>query len=148
MAKSKPRHGHGTSRPSPVDIYVGERVRQRRGLLGMTQAKLAHALGLTFQQVQKYERGANRISASRLHDLARVLDVSIEHFFDDMPPEVAASSPAAKKRRGPKKKPRYEPDLMTTRETLEFVRAYYLIEGANARKQVHELIKALGAAGV
>ena len=140
MAKSKPRHGHGTGKPSPVDMYVGERVRQRRGLLGMTQAKLADALGLTFQQVQKYERGTNRIGSSRLYDLSRVLDVPIEYFFDDMPADVAASPPA-------KKLPSYEPNPMIKRETLELVRAYYKIENVNARKRVYELIKVLGAAG-
>jgi transcriptional regulator with XRE-family HTH domain len=78
MAKSKPRFAHGTRRPRPVDKHTGERVWQRRKLLGMTQTDLGDALGLTFQQVQKYERGANRIGAGRLYDLARVLDVSID----------------------------------------------------------------------
>src|SRR5215210_645465 len=72
-------------RPSPIDVHVGGRVRLRRTLLGMSQEKLGEALGLTFQQVQKYERGVNRIGASRLFDLARVLDVPIGFFFDDMP---------------------------------------------------------------
>ncbi len=148
MAKSQPRHGHGTGKPRPVDIHVGARVRLRRTLLGMTQTGLGDAIGLTFQQVQKYERGTNRISASRLFELARVFDVSVEYFFEDMPPEVAASSQAAKGRGKAKKLPSYEPNPMTTRETLEFVRAYYKIEGANARKRVYELIKVLGAAGV
>ncbi len=147
MAKSKPRHRHGTGQPSPVDMYVGERVRQRRKLLGMTQEKLANALGLTFQQVQKYERGINRISASRLHDLSRVFDVPINYFFEDMPPEVAASSPAAKKSGKAKKPLRLAPNLMTTRETLELVRAYYKIEDADVRKRLRELTKVLGAAG-
>ncbi len=94
MAKSKPRYGYGTRKPSPVDVHVSARVRMRRALLGMTQTTLGDALGLTFQQVQKYENGTNRISASRLYDLSRVLDVPIEHFFEDMPIEVAASSKA------------------------------------------------------
>ncbi len=98
MAKSKPRYGRGTGNPSPVDVHVGARMRQRRVLLGMTQTKLGEGFGMSFQQVQKYERGTNRISASRLYDLSRVLDVSIEYFFDEMPPEVAASSQATKGR--------------------------------------------------
>ena len=98
MAKSKQRFGHGTGNPHPVDMHVGARVRQRRKLLGMTQTELSDAAGLTYQQVQKYERAANRISASRLYDLARVLDVSIDYFFEDMPTAVAAISPAAKGR--------------------------------------------------
>ncbi len=97
MAKAKLRYGHGTGTPHPVDVHVGARVRVRRTLLGMTQTSLGEAIGLTFQQMQKYERGANRISASRLFDLSRLLDVPVEHFFEEMPAEVAASSPAQKR---------------------------------------------------
>src|SRR5678816_919138 len=79
----------GVGRPNPVDIHVGGRVRLRRTLLGMSQEKLADALGLTFQQVQKYERGANRIGASRLHQLSRILEVPVAFFFEEM-----GSSPA------------------------------------------------------
>ncbi len=147
MAKSKPVYGRGTGKPHPVDVHVGARVRMRRKLLGMSQTGLGDALGLTFQQVQKYERGTNRISASRLYDLSRVLDVSIEYFFDEMPPEVAASSQATKGRGKAKTLPSYEPNPMATRETLELVRGYYKIDGANARKRVYEFIKVLGAAG-
>jgi transcriptional regulator with XRE-family HTH domain len=146
MAKSKPRYGRSKG-ISPIDIHVGARVRLRRTLLGMTQTRLGDAIGLTFQQVQKYESGANRISASRLFDLSRVLDVPIEYFFDDMPPEAAARSPAAKKRGKAEKLPSYEqPNPMTTRETLELVRAYYKIEDADVRQRVYQLTKVLGAA--
>src|ERR1700724_4341131 len=79
------------SRPSPIDIHVGSRIRLRRTLLGMSQERLGEALGLTFQQVQKYERGVNRVGASRLFDLSRVLDVPISFFFDDMPDSLAAN---------------------------------------------------------
>ena len=81
--------------PNPVDVHVGTRVRLRRTLLGMTQTGLGQAIGLTFQQVQKYERGVNRIGSSRLYDLARVLDVPVNFFFDDMPKDVASKSNAA-----------------------------------------------------
>ncbi len=148
MAKSKQRFGRGTGKPHPVDVHAGERVWQRRKLLGMTQTDLGDALGLTFQQVQKYESGVNRIGAGRLCDLARVLDVSIGYFFEDMPPEVAAISPATKRRGKAKKLPGYESDLMVKRETLEFVRAYYKIEDADVRKGVYQLTKAMGGAGV
>ena len=148
MAKSKRRFGHGTRSPSPVDVHVGERVRLRRKLLGMTQTGLGDALGLSFQQVQKNERGVNRIGASRLCDLSRVLDVSIEYFFEDMPTAVAAISPATKRRGKAKKLPGHELDPMVKRETLEFVRAYYRIEDADVRQRVNQLIKALGPAGV
>src|SRR5918998_2050696 len=79
-------------RPSPIDVHVGGRVRLRRTLMGMSQERLGEALGLTFQQVQKYERGVNRIGASRLFDLARVLDVPIGFFFDDMPDGVGGNA--------------------------------------------------------
>jgi transcriptional regulator with XRE-family HTH domain len=123
-------------------------VQLRRKLLGMTQTDLGDALGLSFQQVQKYERGGNRIGAGRLCDLARVLDVPVTFFFEDMPTSVVAISPATKRRGKAKKPTGYEPDLMVKRETLEFVRAYYKIEDAGVRKGVYQLTKAMGAAGV
>src|SRR5579883_1633291 len=83
--------GERESRPSPIDVHVGSRIRLRRTLMGMSQERLGEALGLTFQQVQKYERGVNRVGASRLYDLSRVLDVPISFFFDDMPPAVAST---------------------------------------------------------
>ena len=144
MAKSKPSYGRGKG-IGPIDAHVGARVRLRRVLQGMTQTDLGDALGLTFQQVQKYERGTNRISASRLYDLSRVLDVSIEHFFEDIPAAVAASSPAAQKSGKAKKPPGYELDPMAMRETLELVRAYYNIEDANVRERVYQFTKAMGA---
>ncbi len=147
MAKSEPVYGRGTGNPQPIDVHVGARVRVRRKLLGMTQTKLGDALGLTFQQVQKYEKGANRIGSSRLYDLARVFDVPIEHFFEDMPADVVASS-SAKGRGKAKEPPGYDLDPMVKRETLELVRAYYKIEDAGVRKGVYQLTKAIGAAGV
>ncbi len=146
MAKSKLGYGHGTGTPHPVDVHVGGRLRIRRTLLGLSQTALGEALGLTFQQVQKYERGANRMGSSRLYDLARVLDVPIQYFFDDIPAAVAASSPANKKRGRAKKPPSYEPDPMAKRETLELVRAYYKIADPEIRKPLYELAKVLAAA--
>ena len=142
---SKSGHGRGTGIPSPVDVHVGARLRQRRTLLGMTQTKVGESIGVSFQQMQKYERGANRISSSRLYDLSGMLEVPIEYFFGDMPAAVAASSPTLKGGRA-KEPPSYEPDPMTKRETMEFVRAYYKIEDANVRKGLRELTKAVGAA--
>ena len=144
MAKSKSRRGRGRG-ISPIDVHVGARVRVRRTLLGMTQTNLSDAIGVSYQQMQKYERGANRISASRLFDLSRLFDVPIEYFFDDMPAAVAASSPAQGGGKA-KKLPSYQPNPMTTRETMELVRAYYKIKNAEIRKRLRELTKALGAA--
>ena len=145
MAKSKSRRGRGRG-TGPIDVHVGARLRQCRTLLGMNQTKLGNAIGVTFQQVQKYENGTNRISGSRLFALSRVFDVPVEYFFDDMPAEVAACSPAQGGGKA-KKPPSYEPDPMTRRETLELVRAYYKITDPQIRKLLREMAKALGAAG-
>jgi transcriptional regulator with XRE-family HTH domain len=131
-------------RPSPIDVHVGSRVRLRRTLLGMSQEKLGEALGLTFQQIQKYERGVNRIGASRLFDLSRVLDVPIGFFFDDMPGESSVP-PSASRNRLPgmaEAQDGFEDDLHR-RETLELVRAYYRITDPAVRKRVFDLIKSL-----
>lgn len=133
-------------RASPIDVHVGSRVRLRRTLLGMSQEKLGEALGLTFQQIQKYERGVNRIGASRLFDLARVLDVPIGFFFDDMSPELGGPA-AARLRSGvagfAEGQEGFEDDTLHRRETLELVRAYYRITDPSVRKRVFDLIKTL-----
>jgi transcriptional regulator with XRE-family HTH domain len=113
----------------------------------MSQERLGEALGLTFQQVQKYERGVNRVGASRLYDLSRVLDVPISFFFDDMPdprstgPVVAGVAGYAERPEG------YgapTDDPLSKRETLELVRAYYRITDPSVRKRVFDLIKSMG----
>jgi transcriptional regulator with XRE-family HTH domain len=127
-------------KPNPTDVHVGARVRLRRTLLGMSQEKLGDAIGLTFQQVQKYERGANRVGASRLYDLSRVLDVPVSFFFEDMAvagepePRVGGLSEAGDG---------YEADPMLKRETLELVRAYYKITDPHIRRRLFDLAKAL-----
>ena len=145
MRKIRPRYGRGTGMPHPVDVHVGQRVRMRRTLLGMTQTTLGEAIELTFQQVQKYERGANRIGSSRLYDLAGVLDVPVAFFFEEMPAEVVASSPAQRRRKAAKP-PRYDLDPIAKRETLELVRAYYRISNRQIRKRLFEMTKAIAAA--
>lgn len=130
--------------PNPVDIHVGSRVRLRRTLLGLSQEKLGEAVGLTFQQIQKYERGANRIGASRLFEFSRILDVPVSFFFDDMaermkPSETPGVLAAADQPQAP-----LEPDPLTRRETLELVRAYYRISDPQVRKRLFELAKSLG----
>src|ERR687893_2307255 len=96
MARSQSPRRPGRPRtltPNPIDIRVGARLRLRRNMLGLSQERLGEAIRLTFQQVQKYERGANRIGASRLYELSRVLDVSVSFFFDDMPADPDAITP-------------------------------------------------------
>jgi transcriptional regulator with XRE-family HTH domain len=125
--------------PNPVDVHVGSRVRLRRTLLGMSQEKLGEALGLTFQQVQKYERGVNRIGASRLFHLSQILDVPVSFFFDEMP----ELSPDAMPGLTEKKQEEFQPDPLVKRETLELVRAYYKIRDPKTRKRLFELTKAI-----
>ncbi len=135
-------------RASPIDAHVGARIRLRRTLLGMSQERLGEALGLTFQQVQKYERGVNRVGASRLFDLSRVLDVPISFFFDDMPEPLAASAGVRRVRIGGFAEAQEgfgsADDSMNRRETLELVRAYYRITDPAVRKRVFDLIKSMG----
>jgi transcriptional regulator with XRE-family HTH domain len=141
------QRGEKESRPSPIDVHVGTRIRLRRTLLGMSQERLGEALGLTFQQVQKYERGVNRVGASRLFDLSRVLDVPISFFFDDMPETLATTygSPSSARRSlgFAENQESFGDDTMNRRETLELVRAYYRITDPAVRKRVFELIKSL-----
>src|ERR687894_3089401 len=128
-----------TQTPNPIDIRVGARLRLRRNMLGLSQEKLGELIGLTFQQVQKYERGANRIGASRLHELSRVLDVPVSFFFDDTDPVRApamggfAEPPAEA----------FEADPLRKPETIELVRAYFLIEDVTVRRRLLDLAKAL-----
>ena len=126
--------------PNPVDIHVGKRVRLRRTLLGMSQEKLGKAINVTFQQVQKYERGTNRIGSSRLYQLSQVLDIPVSYFFDDLPIEITA-------RKSPGltdvKVASFQGDPLVKRETLELVRAYYRITDPSVRKRIFELVKAV-----
>lgn len=132
---------------NPIDVHVGRRVRLRRTLLGMSQEQLGDALNITFQQVQKYERGSNRISASRLWDIGQILDVPVSFFFDDMSDDTAAHSPRRMKSGGVKDEYEENPtDPMARRETLELVRAYYSIKNPNLRKRITEMVKSVATA--
>ncbi len=113
--------------PHPIDVHVGARVRLRRTLSGMSQTQLGQKLGLTFQQIQKYERGRNRVSASRLYQMGRILDVPVSFFFDDIDEGGGARS---------------ADENLLKRETIEFVRAYYRIGNATVRKRLFELTHA------
>ncbi|HYE48061.1 MAG TPA: helix-turn-helix domain-containing protein [Azospirillaceae bacterium] len=148
QTSTRGRRGGGRpkmDKPNPIDVHVGSRVRLRRTLLGMSQEKLGEAIGLTFQQVQKYERGANRIGASRLFDLSRVLDVPVSFFFDDMPDEEGAA-PSAVDESAVQEAVAAETDPLAKRETLELVRAYYRISDPGVRKRLFELTKSVANA--
>ena len=138
------------SKSHTVDVHVGLRMRQRRSLLGMSQSKVGEAVGLTFQQIQKYERGSNRIGSSRLYEFAKVLDVPVSYFFDEMPSNALAGRPMSGRGRkgfGEAGTPfEQEKDPLIKRETLELVRAYYKIREGRVRKRIFEMVKAVGAA--
>jgi transcriptional regulator with XRE-family HTH domain len=130
----------------PVDVHVGTRVRQRRSLLGMSQTTLGKAVGLTFQQIQKYERGANRIGSSRLYEFAAVLDVPVSYFFDDMPPD-GLKARDHKRRAKTAARAEVGKDPLIKRETLELVRAYYKIRNTTVRKRIRDTILGLSSMG-
>ena len=126
--------------PDPIDKHVGSRVRLRRTLLGLSQESLANALGLTFQQVQKYERGSNRIGASRLYHIADLLDIDPAWFFEEMPVEITGYGAKGMSEEGST----YEADkTVLRRETLEFVRNFAGIEDEITRQRLMDLINAL-----
>ena len=137
-----------SGQPNPIDVHVGNRIRLRRTLLGFSQEKLAALLGLTFQQVQKYERGNNRVSASRLWDISNVLNVPVDFFYEDMDREVAQQSPRAFS--APEtalyleeQNDEIDMDPMKRQETLELVKAYYRIPNRKAAKHLYDLIIAM-----
>ncbi len=119
----------------PVDVHVGKRVRHRRWLIGMTQQQLAEQVGIKFQQIQKYETGANRVSASRLWDIADALDVPVSFFFEGL--KDADDHPASAQPKGA-----IPADLMGDKEALDLVRSYYAIP-ENQRRRLFELARAL-----
>ena len=116
----------------PVDEHVGKRLRQRRWLMGMTQQQLAEHVGIKFQQIQKYETGANRVSASRLWDIASTLDVSINFFFDGLQAEKGVKIQSDS----------MPSDLMSDKEALDLVRSYYAIP-ENQRRRLFDLARVL-----
>lgn len=131
---------------NPVDLHVGGRMRARRVELGMSQEKLAEALGLTFQQVQKYERGQNRISASRLFDVARVLDVPVAYFFEAMGGDLLERAPEPLVRAPLPPAMTLDSESALGREMLDLVRAYHRIRDPRVRHRVQDLAKALSGA--
>ena len=135
----------------PVDIHVGIRMRQRRSLVGMSRSRFSEFVGLTIQQIYKYERGTNRISSSRLYEFAKVLDVSVSYFFDKMPSNALSGRPMSGRGRNgfgeagtPFEK---EKDPLIKRETLELLRAYDEIDEERVRHSIFATVKALGESG-
>jgi transcriptional regulator with XRE-family HTH domain len=131
----------GSRRPNPIDVHVGSRVRFRRMLLGMSQEKLGEKLGLTFQQVQKYEKGINRIGASRLFDLSQVLGVPVQFFYEEAP----ASEPQQLVPHGFAEKPAENSivEFLRSRDGLELNKAFVRISDAKARRAIVDLVRSL-----
>lgn len=137
--------------PDLVDKHVGRRLRVRRSLLGMSQEKLADAIGVTFQQIQKYERGANRVSAGRLLKFSEVLDVPVNYFYEEMDGERASAKIASGFSdndqdgfdTGAANKKSPDGDIMSQRETLDLVRAYYSVSDPKRRKDILKFIKSM-----
>jgi transcriptional regulator with XRE-family HTH domain len=134
-----------------VDAHLGRRLRQRRILLGISQTRLGNAVGLTFRQIQKYERGDSVISSSTLFELAKVLDVPVSFFFDEMPAGALWKRRASRRNHAARDEvvtPIEPQDPLIRREMLELVRAYYKIRSDRVRKGVFEAIKAVGVASM
>ncbi len=127
--------------PDNVDVHVGNRLRVRRSLLGLSQEKLAEAIGLTFQQIQKYERGVNRISAGRLFQFSKILEVPVGYFYDQAGVSNASAMTAGLSDN--EQEPFGHEDLMQKKETLDLVRVYYAIEDPVKRKEILRFIKSM-----
>jgi transcriptional regulator with XRE-family HTH domain len=130
----------GSRRPNPVDVHVGSRVRFRRMLLNMSQERLGERLGLTFQQIQKYEKGINRIGASRLFDLAQVLGVPVQFFYDEAPGGELGSEQEGFAESSSDK---YIVEFLSTREGLELNKAFARITDPKVRRSVVDLVRSL-----
>jgi len=128
-----------TKAPNPVDRYVGSRVRMRRIMLGMSQEKLGEALGLTFQQVQKYEKGTNRVGASRIQQIAEILQVPVSFLFEGGPSGTANAEGIG----GPS--PSFVSDFLATSEGLALTRAFTRINDAKLRRSIVELVEQIAA---
>jgi len=124
-------------KPNPIDVHVGSRVRLRRTMVGLSQEKLGDQLGVTFQQVQKYEKGSNRIGASRLQEIATALSVPVAFFFEDAPDTGSEAGGMAEG------KSTYVMDFLKTPEGLQLNQAFQRIKEPQVRKRVLDLVKSL-----
>jgi len=132
--------GYSTKKPHPIDKHVGSRVRLQRALIGMSQQKLGQLLGLTFQQIQKYEKGINRIGASRLFELAQIFSVPVQFFFDEL--AIADGGEQAGGFSENTSETNYT-EFLNTREGIELNRAFQQIKDPKIRKNVVEIVRAM-----
>jgi len=130
-------------KPNPIDIHVGSRIRLRRTMLGMSQEKLGESLGITFQQIQKYEKGTNRVGASRLQNISAILNVPVSFFFEDAPGAESASASGSAEASSSN----YVVDFLSSSEGLQLNRAFVKISDPKVRRRIVDLVKALAAEG-
>ncbi|MBK5564976.1 helix-turn-helix domain-containing protein [Ensifer sp. 2YAB10] len=127
-------------KPNPIDIHVGSRIRLRRTMLGMSQEKLGESLGITFQQIQKYEKGTNRVGASRLQNISGILNVPVSFFFEDAPGDTSGQPGMAEASSS-----NYVVDFLSSSEGLQLNRAFVKITDPKVRRRLVDLVKALAA---
>ena len=127
-------------KPNPIDIHVGSRIRLRRTMLGMSQEKLGESLGITFQQIQKYEKGTNRVGASRLQNISSILNVPVSFFFEDAPGDNSPAGGMAEAQSS-----NYVVDFLSSSEGLQLNRAFVKIADPKVRRKIVDLVKALAA---
>ena len=139
MTERKVLNESGTKEPQDVDRHVGSRVRMQRMAIGMSQEKLGDACGITFQQIQKYEKGMNRMGASRLHQIAHVLQVPVEFFYEGAPSEPDLGKPLVDT------SSRSMTDFLGTSDGLELVKAFMAVKDAKVRRRIVDLTKAVAA---
>ncbi len=128
-------------KPNPIDIHVGSRIRLRRTMLGMSQEKLGESLGITFQQIQKYEKGTNRVGASRLQNISSILNVPVSFFFEDAPGDNGVGAGGS----DDSSSPNYVVDFLSSSEGLQLNRAFVKISDPKVRRRIVDLVKALAA---
>ena len=128
-------------KPNPIDIHVGSRIRLRRTMLSMSQEKLGEALGITYQQIQKYEKGTNRVGASRLQNISAVLNVPVSFFFEDAPGEQVSEQVGLSEASSSN----YVVDFLSSSEGLQLNRAFIKIEDPKIRRKIIDLTKALAS---
>ncbi|MCP8897290.1 helix-turn-helix domain-containing protein [Shinella daejeonensis] len=126
-------------KPNPIDIHVGSRIRLRRTMLGMSQEKLGESLGITFQQIQKYEKGTNRVGASRLQNISTILNVPVSFFFEDAPGEQTDAQGGFSEASSSN----YVVDFLSSSEGLQLNRAFVKISDPKVRRKLVDLVKAL-----
>ena len=130
-----------SSQAHPVDVHVGRRLRLKRTIMGLSQETIGKAIGVTFQQIQKYERGINRMGASRLYDFAKALHVPVSYFFEGYGDELSENSPLYGMAES--EAPAFEHEQISNRETMDIMRAYHKIKNPHVRKRIVDLIKSM-----